>query len=80
MDRSERSRSAETRKEGKAVDEGNSQGKAREEPGSEPVTSQVRDARVPCERPDVVGECQATSDQILYQIKRSKEAAGGAAQ
>jgi hypothetical protein len=30
----------------------------------------------PCARADVVGECQATPDQILYQIQRSKETGG----
>ena len=42
--------------------------------------SQGRQAGVeqpaPCTRPDIVGECQATPDQILYQIKRSKETEG----
>jgi hypothetical protein len=52
--------------------------KASQEPAARPEESQAHgatdDTLAPCASPDTVGECQATSDQILYQIKRSKEA------
>lgn len=43
----------------------------------EPQARGASDAQLPpCDRPDSVGECQATPDQILYQIKRSRQTGG----
>ncbi len=53
---------------------------AQTEAGAKPEGSPVPQARgtelAPCSRPDGVGECEATPDQILYQIRRSKELEG----
>lgn len=51
-----------------------------QETGGQPVEPQERavgDGELaPCTRPDIAGECRATPDQILYQIRRSKESGG----
>jgi hypothetical protein len=78
-------------REGTAADKGQQEPgtKTNQEPGTKtnqgpavrPEGSQAHgptdDTLGPCARPDAVGECRATSDQILYQIKRSKENPGG---
>jgi hypothetical protein len=43
--------------------------------GPDPAPSRLP----PCARPDAPGECTATPEQILYQIQRSRAAAGTAA-
>ena len=53
--------------------------KANGERTPQPTESRARGAEnqaAPCARPDIVGECQATPDQILYQLRRSKETGG----
>ena len=51
------------------------------QPPMEPEGDRTRDGQLaPCMRADIVGECQATPDQILHQIRRSKETNGRANQ